>query len=355
MPLFSKSEVNTGRQGAVDLAKVFAIFYMVMIHVLDCGHADLERGIGYFFDAIGGEQFAAPVFMFCMGIGVAYSRRDTAPRMARRGLTLLVLGYLLNQVRFLPVLILAWIRHDPRLIQWELWRPAEVDILQFAGTAFLLLALLKRLGVKPVWTLLLGLAMSVAGSFVRKIDTGSLPLNLALSLFAGMSSRTVFSSFPLLNWFVFVAAGQCAGQMLRRCQDRDRLFGIVLPAAALAYLAYACWAVPQRTGMFGPDELNFYHLNLRDALVCLAAVGMQLGLCHFLRKPFGAGLRERITQISKDVTRIYVIQWLLIQWVLWALLIEGLGWQPALWPLLGMGLLILAASVYLARRSGDRP
>lgn len=350
-----KEEVNTGRQGFVDLAKLFAIFYMVMIHVLSSCHADLGRGVGYFFNCIGGAQFAAPVFMVSMGIGVAYSRRDTAGRMARRGGALLLAGYLLDVLRFLPVLVCSWIRQEPEALRGELWRLTEVDIFQFAGMAFLLLALLKYLGVRAIWILLLALAMSVAGSFVREIDTGSYPLNLALSLFAGVSARDVFSSFPLLNWFIFVALGLWAGQLLRRCADPDRLFLFVLPASAVLYLGYAWWAVPQRIGMFGPDERDFYHLVLRDALVCLAAVGMQFGLCQFLLKAVGDSLRAGITRISRDLPRIYVIQWLLVLWCLWAPWVLGFGWRPALWLQLALGVAILLASVLLARLPLFRP
>ena len=50
--LFSDSEINTGRQIGVDMAKMFAIFFMVIIHTFEGGDADMETGLGYFFDSI---------------------------------------------------------------------------------------------------------------------------------------------------------------------------------------------------------------------------------------------------------------------------------------------------------------
>ena len=65
--LFFDKEVNTGRQMQVDMAKMFAIFFMVIIHTFEGGDADMETGLGYFFDSIAGAQFGAPVFMIVSG------------------------------------------------------------------------------------------------------------------------------------------------------------------------------------------------------------------------------------------------------------------------------------------------
>lgn len=47
--LFSQNECNTGRQYAVDMVNMIAIFIMVIIHTLEHGEADLNSGLGYFF------------------------------------------------------------------------------------------------------------------------------------------------------------------------------------------------------------------------------------------------------------------------------------------------------------------
>lgn len=53
-----------------------------MVH----GMADLDSGLGYFFDSIAGSQFGAPVFMLCMGIGITYSRKNDAATIVKRDL-----------------------------------------------------------------------------------------------------------------------------------------------------------------------------------------------------------------------------------------------------------------------------
>ena len=95
MKLFSQSDCNTGRQTGVDAAKVLAIVFMVACHTMMYGgDVDLEHGLGMWFACILGGAPAAPVFMACMGIGVAYGRHTDAATLARRGLRMLVVSYI---------------------------------------------------------------------------------------------------------------------------------------------------------------------------------------------------------------------------------------------------------------------
>ena len=62
MNLFSHSEINTGRQAAVDMAKLFAIVFMVIIHTIEGGKGNVDGGAGFFFDRVTGGLFACLFF-----------------------------------------------------------------------------------------------------------------------------------------------------------------------------------------------------------------------------------------------------------------------------------------------------
>lgn len=94
----SDKNVNTGRQFEIDVAKFFAIPFMICIHFYEqfggYGFANkipdtLFRNV---IEFIGGP-LAAPVFMFSMGIGMVYTRHDSASDFIRRGGKLLLTGY----------------------------------------------------------------------------------------------------------------------------------------------------------------------------------------------------------------------------------------------------------------------
>ncbi len=347
--LMGREEINTGRQMSVDLAKVFSIVFMVAIHTLEGGDADMERGIAYVVDSVLGAQFGAPVFMVCMGIGMTYSRRADAATMLQRGWRLFVAGYLLNVVRALPFMMIWGFNGDAEAGAQVVSELLDVDILQFAGMAFLLLSLLKRWGFNMWAAGLIAVVMSLTGGLLQGVDLGNMVLNVVLSPLIGIKSVEVTSDFPLLNWFIFVMAGYGMGKVIRRCGDLSRLFCWLLPVAALLYGAYAWYAIPRGIGMFGSYEQLFYHMNLRDALVCVTAAVLAISLCHFLSRPLTEGLRAQVMRISSDITRIYVAQWIIIKWVVEALMTDTLELTLSTPQLLAVAAVILLLSICWAR------
>ncbi len=349
MRLFSQQEINTGRQYAVDMAKMFAIFFMVIIHTFENGEAEMDSGIGYFFDSIVGAQFGAPVFMVCMGIGLAYSRNSDSKTMAHRGLLLLLAGYLLNIARALPMFLLVPATHDTSYYADGINALTDVDILQFAGMAFLLLALCRRLNLSFVWLCLLAIVMSVAGSFIRKMDFGSFWINLPCSLIIGIDTELVRTDFPLLNWFSFVVAGYGFGLLLRRCTDCNKLNCYILPVTALIYAAYTAYALPRGIGMFGDCPQDFYHMNFLDMIICLDSSLLAISLCHFIAKVMTDNLMQSVTRICNDLTKIYVAQWIIIMWLVRGFMTEYMGWELSIGWLFVVGLGILVLSIGWAR------
>ena len=82
-----KDRINTGRQLELDVAKVFAILFMVTIHVheemsvVNYYWARSDNAFRFILEFLGGP-LAAPVFMFAMGVGMVYTkRRDEIPGM----------------------------------------------------------------------------------------------------------------------------------------------------------------------------------------------------------------------------------------------------------------------------------
>lgn len=347
--LFSDKEVNTGRQMQVDMAKMFAIFFMVIIHTFEGGDADMETGLGYFFDSIAGAQFGAPVFMIGMGIGITFSHKSDAATMAKRGWMLFLAGYLLNILRALPFPILYGIYGEEEYVTETIHALTDVDIFQFAGMAFLLIALIKRLHLSMGWAGLLAAVMSVAGSFVHKVDLGCFWANLLASPFIGIDTEWVASDFPLINWFGFVMVGYGVGKILRRCEAPDRLNLIVLPVAALVYGGYAAYAVPRGIGMFSTDSTEFYHMNSLDFIICVAAAMLAMSLCHFITHIISEKLMTAVTHVCADLTKIYIAQWLIIMWVVRAIMTDCMELQLGQWGLLVVGIIILLLSIGWAR------
>ena len=352
MTLFSKEEVNTGRQWSFDAAKTVAIIFMVLVHtfIYIYGEENMDHGFQYRLNNIYGGMLAAPVFMFCMGAGVAYSRRTDARVMFGRGLKLFVVGYLLDFLRCLPQLFLWLGGYGEEHYEAFFEELNLFDILQFAGVAFILIALLHRFRASANVILLVGLALSVFGSFYRELDMGSTWLNLLCYPFIGIHAGFIWTSFPLANWFIFVATGYWFGKLIRRCNNLDRLYAILIPWSGLFFAVGATYMATHAYGMF--TEANddfFYYLTPLDSMVCISGALTIAGIGHFLMPHEPLAVQKEVKQISTDVTRIYLIHWFFVSYLVGGLLKGILDLTISQPVMLLLSLVILYISAWLAR------
>ena len=96
----NKEVVNVGRQKELDWAKSFAIVAMICVHVYEqISVVDTEvvptDAFRIILEFVAGP-LAAPLFMFCMGVGIMYSKNTAPAQMVKRAFNLLRNVYLLS-------------------------------------------------------------------------------------------------------------------------------------------------------------------------------------------------------------------------------------------------------------------
>ena len=353
MELFSKEEVNTGRQWGIDFSKTLAIFFMVLVHtfIYEYGEENMNQGFQYRLNNIYGGVLAAPIFMFAMGVGVVYSRNNDARTMLGRGIKLVIAGYLLNLVRCLPQLLLWKGGFGEEHYDLFVEEVNLFDILQFAGFAFILLSLLRYLRASANVILFVGLALSVFGTFVRSVDMGSRALNLLCYPFVGIHVGEIWTSFPLANWFIFVAAGYWIGQLIRRCNDLNRLYALATPIAAFIFTGCMIYMTRHDIGMFDDDNDDFfYYLTPFDAFVCIMGAITLTGIGHFIMPHEPKVIFDEVKQIANDITRIYLIHWLFVSYIVGGLISGVLDLPLPEIVTVIVGFIIMFLSAWMARR-----
>ena len=304
--LFVDQKINTGRQPELDLAKCSAIFFMIFLH---CYFAMsyfpydislfLERGIA---QLVGGP-FAAPVFMFAMGVGMVYSRNQEPRYLIVRGIKLLQLGF------FVPHFLAGNLMND-----WDRFPIANglllfcIDILAFAGMAFMLVGILKKLKVSARGMVIVSLILSLIGWFARFHDFGSNVANLIAGYFVGSAGG--FTAFPLFNWFIFPAVGLLFGEYYMRCTDKNKLLRL-WPLGLVVSVAYfvISWFLPK--GFLSEMHL-YWFMTTYDALFCLICIYGVIGACYVLSKHLPEGAIRFFSKSSSNLNTIYVIQWFII-------------------------------------------
>ncbi len=329
-----------GRLRFLDLARGLAIVFMVFQHV------QIIFAVGSGEDSVLGVTFlllgtapAAPVFMVAMGFLFGSSSRTGVREGVVRGLQLFALGYLLNLVRFsVPLLVSG----DARAIDafggtW--WGPLfEIDILQLAGLSLIVLGPVKRYARDPRLVLALAAVVAVVAPLLWGVGGG----NVALDPLWGLGD---WVSFPLFPWLAYPLLGlSLAGFAARASSARRLMRGWALAGcgAALAGVALLPFAP-------GPGEIlafgDYYRSGLPVQLLLAGFVLLWLPLLWWLDGRLSWRIVPRyLTSLSRNITAVYLIQWVLIGWLAIGL---GVFDQPS-WVAALLGVPILVASHLLA-------
>lgn len=330
-----ETRIPVERRIELDLAKGIAVLLMICVHVEEVFSLDsaLESTFGLVVKNL--TTFpAAPLFMFAMGIGLVYSRRQAASYALKRGALLLATAYVLNLLRgYIPNCIglrTGLLSEDALWYGHPLGNLLEVDILHFAGLSLMFIAALRALRVPWAAFPVVGVALGLVNYFVDGIETGNAIQDSLLGLFWGTGENCYF---PFLSWVLFPLAGVAYGTLLRRSKDTRRFYLWSLAVGVVAFLGTA-WIVDFRFDRYFfrvPDAYNYYHLDLVGQVQMVALTMVWLAFVYFIRNAFPAAVTSRLQFWSKNLTTIYCVHWVLLGW---ATLLVGLNelnlWQTIL-------------------------
>ena len=353
--LYGDSAINCGRQKELDLAKCGAILCLALIHcVIECTPEEqLVSGIPYLFDTVIGGPLSATVFMFAMGVGAVYQDSQSTRDGVLRGLRIMLISYMLNICRFLiPYLIGYGITGDTgKYIEPLLYKVLCNDILLFAGMALVLISLFRKLKLKDWQMAAIAFAASAAGTMLNGVDVNNALGNILLGYLIGTEDAAgmVMSYFPLLNWLVFPVSGYIFGKRLLRLKDKNLFYGILSAICVpVATIYYAVGIVYER-GMFGEGQNCYYHLQFSDAVGAILSTLGVLGLCHFLIRHLPEWVSSLSQKISRNITSIYCIHWVLVVYITNLGLYIWRGTQVLpVWQTLLLGAAIEIAAIYIA-------
>lgn len=245
-----------------------------------------------------------------MGIGVVYSRHSQWNVMIKRGVKLFLLGILVNVFEFfLPCLVCGTL-----LGRWDIFPTAGglllfcVDILAFAGLAFILMGALKKFELSDKWLIAIAIAMSLIGTLLRFTDFGVPVLNLFFGNFIGTEGG--FTAFPLFNWFIFPIAGIVWGHYFTRAKSKSKFFKF-WPIFIIISLIYFVWSTTVDGG-FLSDAHHYYFMTTLDVVFCLLYAHGNIGLCYYLAKILPSPINMFFSTLSSNINNIYIAQWCFI-------------------------------------------
>lgn len=316
---------------AFDFARGIAIVAMVLIHsIVFLGDPSLTKTTaGYIANSLI-CLFAAPVFTFIMGVMIVFSSKSLPRTLLWRGVVILGIGYFLNFLRgTLPIAFGEW----AGWVDFQDERPwtymLEQDILQFAGIAFMLIALFKKLIGSNIGLALLGGAIMAAAPLLYRVHLGeSIPGYLVSLLFGGNH----YNFFPIVPWIAFPLIGMGYGEMLKKSPDkqqfmqRSALLGLLLIAAGIALV------IGLERDVTGQWYSGKFRQGKLPPVVSLIFSGFQfvwIALCYLITgKIKKSPVLNQLYHWSGNVTWFYAIQWVVIGWA--CVLLPFLSWLQVL-------------------------
>ena len=307
--IFSKENVNMGRQPELDYYKAVLIIIMVLVHFYENNSRDIFSFSVEFVGFLSG----APGFMFLMGIGLKYSRHHDPSNYITRGITLITKGQVVNFLRYaLPNLIAWWTTGNKIFISRALV-VLQPDILTFAGFSFFFFALLRKYNLSDNFILSLAIIMNIIGWILFNIINP--PNSFLIKQLIGFIVLTKTESyFPFLSYFIFVAAGYWLGGIYQKISNKDKFYNLVLiffiPIVYLHYYLRLNYNFP----MFpecGYDE-HFCLFPGPDAIASCMGTVIALAVYYKIDKLIKGKTPYIITHTARNLNKYYIIHYILI-------------------------------------------
>lgn len=316
MNLITSTEINTGRQIEFDYGRGIAIIGMVVCHTVMRFSPD-ANDLGYFIaDNFFGGPIAAPLFMICLGVGLCYGSHNTAKEQLIRGLQLLFGSYLLNLIRGGWFAWLgAFATGDPMLHEHAIFATFIVDILQFAGVAFIFFSLMTWLKIHWLAQLALAVVFNLIGPYFEGFSTDN-PITtafLGLLIPSGNGDpEECMSCFPFSQWIIFPCFGVVFAKILRRVTDLKLFYRYLLYSTSILMLIYLACNIAW--GLYPFSHGLYYWSHLLDCLMYIALDLFAIALIYFLNPYMPKAWMDKLENFSRNITSIYCISWCFILW-----------------------------------------
>lgn len=290
------------RSKTADLAKGIAVLCMIQVHLMEL-FAQQNIFLGTFgkISLFLGGPVVAPVFMAIMGYFIAKSNRSTS-RLVLRGLGFIVLGFLLNIA--LNAHLFYKIYHGLKVDYMKFI--FGVDILLLAGISIILLALLRNIFANAT---ILYLLLACSLIYFTPYITNSLTIRSPWRYFcAFVGGRYSWSYFPIFPWFAYSLLGYSFSIM-----RKNKEYNKKIKLASITCLFFLLTPTIFYAARVASNLPHYYHHSTYFAIWVFGFFLFWFPLLSLLEEKIGScGMMAYIKWLGRNVTALYVLQWILI-------------------------------------------
>lgn len=306
---------NKGRQIEIDIIKGFAVLFMFAVHCYEqfYNYELQDTGFLVHFVRFFGGPLAAPIFMFSMGICMVYTAKATGKDFIKRGIFLFFAGIGIQFVRdYIPFICKAFLQDNKSLLTEGIDYIFGVDIMVFAGIAYIFMGLFKLSRLDDKWLVVFYVICAVANVFLLPIQIETKPLAYISGLLWGSWVNTWF---PFCTWIFYPIAGYLIGKRLIACTDKDTFYKKTLTWSALFFIPLVLAMFQFRFDCGGLDGLfhdSYYHHNWFGNIIIFDVFLLWISFWHFAYENLPSIVKSTFIRWSTQLNTMYVVQWILI-------------------------------------------
>jgi hypothetical protein len=257
-----------------------------------------------------------------MGFSFIYSKQSALKHKLLRGLKIFLSGYILNIIRgVIPFTLATHFKMDiakklplDKLNGYNIF--TIVDILQFAGIALMIMALIQEFKINKYIILLSAFFISMFSPLLWGLTLNIPVIDQFVELFwgdkpIGFSFIDNKISFPVFPWLSFPLLGMFLGDTMKNATDQNKTF----KQFGLSGLVTLLLGVAISYSNIDYHFNDYYHSRQGAMLFMCGFVMVWLYITKITIDIFPSNrLFELLFKWSKGVTNIYFVQWTIILW-----------------------------------------
>src|SRR5450432_2905356 len=305
------------RIASLDYARGFTVLMIAPIHsvMLYSAYSVRDTFLGSFL-AFVAEWHGAQVFMLIMGISFSFSKNQDFESVFKKAAGVMVCAYGLNVFKFiiphffgwLPPTLLGLLQVEPGICGYKQLFLLG-DILHFAAISLIILAIITEINKYEKVAIWIAIIICFTAPPFWDATSDNSFINYSLELLGGQPPRVFF---PLLPWLVYPLLGLSIGKIIQQKEDWLGFDSFWIPGFFLIIVGFAL-----KYFLRDPDFSSFYRTRPLDTIVHVGFVLIILSVWHWISinvKP--NHLFKLFTYASRRITQIYIIQWILICWLI---------------------------------------
>ncbi|CAM1358402.1 conserved membrane hypothetical protein [Tenacibaculum litoreum] len=314
---------KTQRVRAVDFVRGFSVLIMIPVHVMmifssmDTWENSITGNIAQILER------GSPVFLIVMGISFAFSRNSNKKGILKKALFIITLGYILNFLRFIvPLLFFGGFPESfvkasglqvgdlSSMLNYFL----KGDMFQLIGISLFLIGISFKFLIKNKNILILiALVVMWLSKIVSGIQLGIPGVDYVLNLIWGNNFDVYFPLFP---WISFILMGLYLGLRYQEAPENadTSLFRPMLYIGIVFLVIGKLLCDYNYEYHFG----DYYHLGPGGSMGLMGCILVLFWVYYLIERnlPKNNYISRLFFYCSKNVTPFYMIQWVLIYWLL---------------------------------------